>query len=235
MKTAWGYSYAGGLLGMMLVNVLGALLATLAIEGGIVPAIGVATGDLAPVIYVVVILGSVAANVINAYSGAMSGLVCGLRLSRRNSVYLIGAVGMALTLFFGGERFAESFQAYLFLIVYWIAPWAGIILIDFFLFHRSGKAYRTEEFYTPKYGLDGVRLSGFSALLIGIVISVPFMSSPLFTGPIAEAVGGADFSYIVSFFISAGLYLKFGRPSEEAASGTTGALDKTGAVEAGGA
>jgi NCS1 family nucleobase:cation symporter-1 len=47
---------------------------------------------------------------------------------------------------------------------------------------------------------------------------IPFFSLPgLFTGPIAESVGGADFSFLVGLVLAGGLYFLFSRGLDTAA------------------
>ena len=50
------------------------------------------------------------------------------------------------------------------------------------------------------------------SFLVGLGVSVPFMSSTLYTGPIAQALHGADLTFYVGFVVSASMYWLLSRP-----------------------
>ena len=60
----------------------------------------------------------------------------------------------------------------------------------------------------------------WKAFLVGILVSVPFMATDLFAGPIGRALNGADLSYFVSFLVAGGIYIVMSRfaPSANRAS-----------------
>jgi purine-cytosine permease-like protein len=167
--------------------------------------------------YAVIAIGSISSNVLNMYSGAMSGLTWDMPLKRTGAALVIAGIGLVLSILFGGPKFVGFFKDFLFILVYWVTPWIGIIAIDFYLFHRSGQDYRDVlEFYKRNGVFGSVRWPGLLALLVGIAVSVPFMAPGKFTGPIAKAMGGADISYLVSFVVAGLIYLVTGRPKAPA-------------------
>lgn len=213
-KPFW-LSFWGMFLSCTWVCVLGAVLGSLAIKGGIIPEIGAAAGGFAVIVYIVIVLGSISSNVLNMYSGAMSGLTWDMPLKRTGAALLIGAIGLVLSLIFGGPKFVGFFKDFLFVLVYWVTPWIGIIAIDFYLFHRSGQGYGDVMDFYKKNGVFGsVRWSGLLSMLVGIAVSIPFMAPGPFTMPLANAMGGADISYLVSFVVAGALYLATGRPKQ---------------------
>ena len=70
---------------------------------------------------------------------------------------------------------------------------------------RRGE-YAIAEIFKP----DGIyRLwnwRGLVAYFVGFAVMVPFFSTSIFTGPVASAAGGADFSLFVGLPVSAVLY-----------------------------
>ncbi len=59
-------------------------------------------------------------------------------------------------------------------------------------------------------------MEGTTRYVIGLLISVPFMNLNAatgglipFVGPIANALGGADISYFISFIVALMIYLLF--------------------------
>lgn len=211
-KPFW-YSFWGMFLATTWTNGVGALLATLAVKGGVVPAIGTVTGAIAPVLYFVIAVGTISANVLNMYSGAMSGLTWDMPMKRTGAALVIGVAGVVLSAFFGGPQLISFFKAFLFMLVYWVTPWIAIIAIDFYLFNKQGTAYPSvAEFYKRNGIFGSIRWSGLLAFLIGIAVSVPFMATDWYTGPIGKQLAGGDLSYIVSFIVAGAVYLATGRP-----------------------
>ena len=51
-----------------------------------------------------------------------------------------------------------------------------------------------------------------AAFVLGIVVSIPFMSSAIYTGPVADTLDGADVSYFVSFVVAGIIYSFSSRP-----------------------
>jgi len=207
------YSFWGMFLSTTWTNALGALLGSLAVAGGVIPAMRTVAGSTAVVIYAILVLGSISSNTLNMYSGGMGGLTWGLPLRRSGAAFVVGASGVVLSILFGGPQFIKFLQGFLFMLVYWVTPWIAIIAIDFYVFHRQGLAYpNAREFYRPDGVFGPVRWVGVAAFVIGVAVSVPFMATDWYTGPLGKALGGADFSYIVSFVVAGAIYLAAGRP-----------------------
>ncbi len=210
-RTFW-YSFWGMFLSTTWTNALGALLGTLAVAGGVIPAMRTVAGVGSMVIYAVLVLGSISSNTLNMYSGGMGGLTWGLPLRRTGATLVVGVIGVVLSVLFGGPQFIKFFQGFLFMLVYWVTPWIAIIAIDFYVFHRQGLAYPDpREFYRLNGIFGTMRWTGLAAFACGIAVSIPFMATDWYTGPIGKALGGADLSYIVSFIVAGGIYLAAGR------------------------
>ncbi|HLJ61229.1 MAG TPA: cytosine permease [bacterium] len=212
IRRPFWYSFWGMFLSTTWTNTLGALLGTLAVAGGVIPAMRTVAGMGATAIYAILVLGSISSNTLNMYSGGMGGLTWGLPLRRTGATLVVGAIGVVLSILFGGAQFIKFFQGFLFLLVYWVTPWIAIIAIDFYVFHRRGLAYPdSREFYQPNGAFGALRWAGLAAFAIGVAASVPFMATDWYAGPIGKALGGADFSYIVSFVVAGAIYLATGR------------------------
>jgi len=92
-----------------------------------------------------------------------------------------------------------------------VTPWIVIVCIDYYIVFDHGRKWPdASAFYTTKYfnRYNWVRLV---ALLLGIAVSVPFISNTWYTGPIGHDLGGADISYFVSAAVAAAVVLAFGR------------------------
>ena len=86
--------------------------------------------------------------------------------------------------------------------LYFLIPWTAVNLVDFY-FVRRGHYAITEIFKI--YGRWFWR--GLVAYVVGFAAMIPFLSTTFYVGPAAEAMNGADISFIVGLVVSGGLYL----------------------------
>ncbi len=223
-RTATGlWAGAGVLLSCLVLEEAGLALATFAPVSGLfnnptaefvkpLPLV------LAGLTLVGISIGTIAANALNIYSGAMSFLAVGIRLPltlRRAIVALAsGVLGYAIGV--AGQANVgpgSKYEDFLLLISYWIAPFLAVVLTDYLL--RRGDFGDEELFYNPRHNT----WKGVVAMAIGILASVPFWNNTLYTGPIASANPAlGDITFIVGFVVAAVLYLAFnlGRRPEPA-------------------
>ncbi len=138
-----------------------------------------------------------AANAPNLYSSGLSLLALDVRVKRWWSVLIGGAIATGAAMLGGANR--VLYEDWLLFVEYWIAPWAAIVLVSFFVFRRRGEE---DEPDTP-------RAWHFPALIsyaVALLVALPFMNQTLFVGPIASALGGLDLSNLVSFAAAALLF-----------------------------
>lgn len=121
---------------------------------------------------------------------------------------LVGALGAS-------EDFLGNFENFLLLVLYLFIPWTAVNLVDYFLVRRGH--YAIAEIFNPHgmYGRWGWR--GIVSYLAGFVAMVPFFSTGLFTGFIAEALNGADISLLIGLPVAGILYYVLGRSIDVAA------------------
>jgi NCS1 nucleoside transporter family len=166
---------------------------------------GVLPAVLAGFTLVAISVGAVAANILNVYSGAMAFLSLGFTVSMRWARAIValafGVIGFVIALIALGDA-AASYEGFLLVIVYWIGPWLGVVLVDQYLRRReeppAGLLY--DRAYTNHAGLI--------AMLVGIVVSVPlFSNQQLFVGVVPAAFPGiGDIAFLVGTALAAGLY-----------------------------
>ncbi len=148
-----------------------------------------------------VVVGTVTANVLNIYSGALSALVVGIPVRRWTSALLVGAVGAVFAYVGGRSGYYNNYANFLFVLAYWVAPWAAVVLVDLWR-ERAGDVI--DAFYDrgQKAGL------GLWAWLAGLACAWPFFNQSLYQGPIARLDPGlGDLSYYVSFAVAAVVYV----------------------------
>ncbi len=158
-------------------------------------------GVIGALAMVAIFFGTVAVNAMNDYTGSLSLLAAGVRIWRPMSAAVVGVLSFAATLYLYYGNFASTFENYLLLITYWIGPWAAIVLVDWRL--RGGRfdVRRVVDFG----GLPSGR-NALVALIVGFVVSIPFFNQTLYVGPAANALGGADVTYVVGFVVAGAIY-----------------------------
>ncbi len=163
-------------------------------------------------------VGSISANVLNIYTSALSFLTAGIRFGGTNMqravvAALICVIGFLLSLFCAANA-PQAYENFLLLIGYWITPWLGVVLADYF-WVRHGH-YRLSEFFDRNRNPS----SGLIAMLVGIVVSVPFWNQALWHGPVVDlAPQLGDLSFLVGFVVAAGVYLALSRRGAQALEG----------------
>ena len=150
---------------------------------------------------IAIFVGTVAVNAMNDYTGSLSLLAAGVRIWRPMSAAVVGVLSFAATLYLYYGNFQSTFENYLLLITYWIGPWVAIVLVDWRL--RGGR-------FDVRRVVDFARLpsgrNALVALVVGFVVSIPFFNQTLYVGPAANALGGADVTYVVGFVVAGAIY-----------------------------
>ena len=196
------------------IELLGLLVADQA-KGGAVDAINslLGGGALGAVAMIAIVLGTIAVNAMNDYTGSLSLQAAGLRVPRVYSAVAVAVLGFLFTLYLNSGDFATKFENYLLFISYWIAPWAAVVLADWWLRGRKADVSRLTDFGSLPSGIIGL-----AALIIGFIVSLPFQTSTVggdlaaqFTFlPInsiaANNLHYADFAYLVGFGVAFVIY-----------------------------
>ncbi|MCA1598810.1 MAG: cytosine permease [Chloroflexi bacterium] len=186
--------FGGAFLGCVWLQVLGAAVATIGLT--LTPidlVIHVMGGFWVPALLAVV-LGTLAANALNIYTGSLALLTLDVPLTRGVSVLAVGVLGGLLALY-GSTGYSAKYEQFLLLISYWIGPWVAIVVLDFFL-GRARDDGRDTVIVWP----------GLLSFLTGLAVSIPFMNSALYEGPLAHLLHGADIAYYVGIVVAGGLY-----------------------------
>ncbi len=166
---------------------------------------GIHPNWMIPVVLFAVLIGTVTANVLNIYSGSLSALVINIPIKRWMAAIFVGILG-AILAYVARKSYYLDFENFLFLLAYWLAPWAAVVLVDFFVIRK--KRYQTGMFYNPKRFVR----PGLWAWILGIVVSVPFFNQALYVGSFAyHHPHMGDISYYVSFVVAGLTYWFFGR------------------------
>jgi NCS1 nucleoside transporter family len=183
------YAFLGVTIPCILLEILGVLLITvpkgldLAFAGGLPGPIfqnALGGSPVAGLVIALLAFSTIANNVPNDYSFALSTQVIGLRV-RRWMLTIVGAIiyvilGLALQ-----THFATNLQDFLLVIAYWLGSWNAIVLIENWL--RRGQ-YPAEDYDKPSKLPVG--WAAVVSMIVGLVATASGVSQQLFTGPIAK-------------------------------------------------
>ena len=156
-----------------------------------------------------IILGGVAANVPNGYTAGLGLLALRLPMSRTSSLLIIAVftiVIRAIVLVEG--NFIGAYETFLAYMSYWIAPWAAIVVTDYFM--RGGRYDAAEmmRWRPSAYWYDkGLFWPGIVAFLAGVATCLAFSNSSTFASPLMTGMlHMGDFSFEAGIIVAVPLY-----------------------------
>jgi NCS1 nucleoside transporter family len=126
-------------------------------------------------------------------------------LTKRLATLLFAAIAATAIANASSQDFVEQFAAFLAVLLYLFTPWTAINLVDFY-WVRKGH-YSVREIFNPRGMYGRWNWRGLLAYGVGFVAMIPFFSTPVYTGPIAAALGGADIAMLVGLPVSAVVYI----------------------------
>lgn len=163
-------------------------------------------GVLAVFTLLAITLGGISANVLNIYSGSIAFLTLGVRLGvrqRRAVVALgFGVIGFVVALIGGLSNLANTYNNFLLVLAYWIAPWFGIVFTDYVL--RRGDFGDGSIFYNRRHN----RWSGVAAFVVATVVSIAlFSNETAYVGLFPSHWPGiGDLTFVVGFILAVIIY-----------------------------
>jgi NCS1 family nucleobase:cation symporter-1 len=211
-STFW-YSYLGIVVGSGVVMLLGAIMASAAMDVTTDP--GSAIAKLFPqhsqLAYYVIILGVLEWNVMNLYSSYMStttiftGFKGAQQIGMLAKFVIMTIVAVIVTWIAIAAQY--NFNAYFSDIligqVYVLVPWSAINLVDYYLIRKGN--YSVPAMYDVN-GIYG-KVNWNTLLIYGlaIIVQIPFMELSFYKGPIDHLVG-TDISWLPALVVPGILY-----------------------------
>jgi purine-cytosine permease-like protein len=125
---------------------------------------------------------------------------------------VVCAVVTGIILFHG--NFYADFSGFLLYIVVWLAPWLGILMMDYLVRHGQ---YNPLSLQAARGGLywrnGGIHWPAIIAQVAGMVAALMWINAafdfPSYTGPISDhfpGLHGGDFSWTLGIVVGAGVY-----------------------------
>ncbi len=215
-KTFW-FTYAGSVVGSQWSMTFGALLAACAgkaFTADQVGFIGALAGPavVAALIYLVIVVGKLTINVLNAYGGFMSVLTTVTAFDPRTSVsraartaYILGFTAASVVIaLVASADFLDNFKNFVLVLLLVFTPWSTINLIDYYLISRE--RIDIPALFDPRGRYGDWNLPALACYGVGVAAQIPFLAQKLYTGPITTLLGGADISWLVGILVTAALY-----------------------------
>jgi NCS1 nucleoside transporter family len=195
------YAFAGVVVPCVLLETLGVLLTTTLAPDAKLPLAGdlisqnIGTGFIASLVLLLLAFSTIANNVPNDYSFALSTQVIGLRV--RRWILTIGAVLYIIVALLIQYRFNANLEGFLLLIAYWLGAWNAIVLIEHWMRKGSYPVDVYDKAQELPAGIAAVvsMVIGLGAALLGINQA----STIGFQGPLSIALGGKDFGADIGF------------------------------------
>ena len=207
-------TYLGSALGSSLSFIFGAV-AVLALPAGMdtMDAVKLATGTLGPLMLVLFLLSVISHNALNLYGAVLSIITLVQTFAYRwiptaNSRAVLSLLVLSaccVVAVFASADFIGHFVDMVLVLLVVLVPWTAINLIDFYAIHKGD--YDIQSIFQVDGGIYGrYNPQALVAYAVGIVVQIPFMNTPLYVGPIAEHINGADLSWLVGLAITSPLY-----------------------------
>jgi NCS1 family nucleobase:cation symporter-1 len=224
-STTFRSTFLGSVIGSQWSMTLGALVASLPVvkgEGFLGNQVGflgeLAGGGLVAIlIYLVIVVGKLTVNCLNAYGGFMSMLttVSAFTRTRRISpvvrvVYIAAFLAASVLIaLLASADFLSNFRNFVLTLLMVFTPWSAINLVDYYLV--SKERVDIPALYEPEGRYGRWNVVALTCYAFGIVAQIPFLAQALYTGPITKALGGADISWMVGLLLTAAVYYPWAR------------------------
>jgi NCS1 nucleoside transporter family len=203
------YAFFGVAIPCMLLEILGVLLMTMLKSTDSLPSAGalisrgIGGGTISSIVLLLLAFSTIANNVPNDYSFALSTQVLGLRVQRA-LLTLVGAVLYVALAFAIQANFNLNLEGFLLLIAYWLGAWNAIVLIEHAL--RKGK-YPVEDYENGSKLPVGV--AALSAMVIGLGIAALGVNQASvigYEGPLSHRLADADIGFPLALVTAGVLY-----------------------------
>lgn len=213
VRPAFWATYAGCLIGSLLPMILGSLVGAALPKADTVGGLSQLVSGIGTLVIAVFGIGIAATNAMNLYCGALSTITVGQTLkpswlprARSRAVVSVVLFSAALVMAIAGQdNFLVNFTNFMLLLLAVLVPWTAVNLVDYYVIRHGD--YDIESLFERDGGIYGrYNFIAIGCYFLGILIQLPFLSTTIYTGPIADRLGGVDISWIVGLAVICPLY-----------------------------
>ena len=206
------WSGLGVLLSCVLLETVGAAAGTLAsVASNANPTAGwtgIFPEWMSDLTLIAIVIGGIAANALNIYSGAISFTAIGLRLplaARRAIVAVVFAVIGFFVAWSGLGNAGSDYNNFLLIISYWIGPWLAVMFCDMILNRRQNPAEAEQLLFNRRY----TNWAGPVAFAVGVGVSIwLFANQTKYVGVLPKHNGSCgDLTFEAGIVITTVIYL----------------------------
>ncbi len=197
LKTVFHTVFVALFLSLVLLCLFGYLTAAAVTDNspqGVMQALQSLSGHFAPLVMFLIWFNAIPANAMNDNSAAYTLISIGFPISRPTSAIFGAIVGYAGSLM-ATQSFIDFFEEFLLLFAHWIAPWAAIVLVHWFMI---GKKIQ----HTP----SGITAGCWLLILVSAASVALFSISPFYQGIATGYVMHFDVGPYIGFGVSGLLY-----------------------------
>lgn len=220
-KTFWAICL-GSMLGSEISMVFGVFAAALAgnsfsgHEVSFIVGLG-ATGTIAGLLYFTIALGKLPITTLNAYGSVMAVATMLTGIGGRRTVsntarvfFILLMVGLSTTIaLVGVHSFLKQFSTFILFLLAFVTPWSAINLVDYYLITKG--RYDASALFDPEGIYGRWNFVGISVYVLGVLVQIPFISTPLYTGGLVAYLHEVDISWIVGLVVPSIAYFYLAR------------------------
>ncbi len=213
VRPAFWATYGGAVAGSLLTMILGVLVGAAFPEDDSVTGLAHLTTGVGSLVVAIFGLCIAVSNGMNLYCGALSTITVGQTLFPRWKPGATGRTVISVVLFAvamvmalaGKDDFLLNFTNFMLLLLCVLVPWTAVNLVDYYYLKHGN--YDIGALFERDGGVYGrFNTNAVVCYVLGILLQIPFLSTTLYTGPIAKSLGGVDISWIVGLAVICPLY-----------------------------
>lgn len=221
-RSVFWWTWSGSVLGSQLSMTFGAIVAAVAGDAFLTRQVGwlgglASSAVVAGLVYALIVVGKLTVTCLNAYGSFMCAATIATAVTGRRTmgsgaraafVLVMLAVSMGIALWASAD-FLDNFKNFVLLLLMVFTPWSAINLTDYYLVSRE--RVDLPALYDPRGRYGAWNPVALTTYALGVLVQVPFLAQSLYTGPVTEALGGADISWIVGLVVPAVVYYAWAR------------------------
>lgn len=214
----WG-TYVGCVGSSIILMILGAVVGLASTNPNTMAGLNILDGHtLGIIVLLFFALAAWTGNAVNVYCCCLCALtlvetcIIGWKPALRARIWttvVLHIIGMVIA-FAGATNFINVFFNFLTILLYALIPWSAINLVDYYIVRHGD--YAVDDFYKTDGGRYGLwNVGALIILILGVAAQIPFLVTTFYTGPIASALHGIDFAWLVGLTVSTVGYIIIAR------------------------